>query len=84
MALLRFSVEDGDFVGPKSDPFIGQAVFPVDCLRNGFRSVPLLNQFNEPLELSALLVYVEIRCVVSITKSDNNTQYTRVNSFERF
>uniref|UniRef100_A0A0N4X9Z1 Phosphoinositide phospholipase C n=1 Tax=Haemonchus placei TaxID=6290 RepID=A0A0N4X9Z1_HAEPC len=35
MALLRFSVEDGDFVGPKTDPFIGQAVFPLDCIRTG-------------------------------------------------
>ncbi|KAL3101092.1 hypothetical protein niasHS_001552 [Heterodera schachtii] len=61
MALLRFHVEDGDFVGPKTDPFIGQAVFPLDSVRCGFRSVPLRNQFSEPLELSALLVHVEIR-----------------------
>lgn len=27
--------EDGDFVGPKTDPFIGQAVFPVDSIRPG-------------------------------------------------
>ncbi|PIO75742.1 Phosphatidylinositol-specific phospholipase C, Y domain protein [Teladorsagia circumcincta] len=39
MALLRFHVEDGDFVGPKTDPFIGQAVFPLDCIRCG-RSLP--------------------------------------------
>uniref|UniRef100_A0A7E4UWB1 Phosphoinositide phospholipase C n=1 Tax=Panagrellus redivivus TaxID=6233 RepID=A0A7E4UWB1_PANRE len=61
MALIRFYVEDGDFVGNKSDPFIGQAVFPVDSLRGGYRSVPLLNLFSEPLELSSLLVRVEIR-----------------------
>uniref|UniRef100_A0A183BMB8 Phosphoinositide phospholipase C n=1 Tax=Globodera pallida TaxID=36090 RepID=A0A183BMB8_GLOPA len=61
MALLRFHVEDGDFVGPKTDPFIGQAVFSLDSVRSGFRSVPLRNQFSEPLELSALLVHVEIR-----------------------
>ncbi|PIO53801.1 hypothetical protein TELCIR_24850, partial [Teladorsagia circumcincta] len=60
MALLRFHVEDGDFVGPKTDPFIGQAVFPLDCIRCGFRSVPLLNQFSEELELSALLVDVQM------------------------
>ncbi|KAE9421402.1 hypothetical protein Angca_007319, partial [Angiostrongylus cantonensis] len=35
MALLRFYVEDGDFVGPKTDPFIGQAVFPLDSIRCG-------------------------------------------------
>ncbi|CAD5214162.1 unnamed protein product [Bursaphelenchus xylophilus] len=61
LALIRFLVEDGDFVGPKTDPFIGQAVFPVDCLRPGFRSVPLLNQSSEPLEISSLLVFVQIR-----------------------
>ncbi|KAJ1349239.1 1-phosphatidylinositol 4,5-bisphosphate phosphodiesterase gamma plc-3 [Parelaphostrongylus tenuis] len=60
MALLRFYVEDGDFVGPKTDPFIGQAVFPLDSIRCGFRSVPLLNQFSEELELSALLVDVQM------------------------
>lgn len=31
-ALLRFNVEDGDFV---TDPFIGQAVYPLDCIRTG-------------------------------------------------
>ncbi|KIH64517.1 Phosphatidylinositol-specific phospholipase C, X domain protein [Ancylostoma duodenale] len=83
VALLRFHVEDGDFVGPKTDPFIGQAVFPLDSIRcgrwseefvlftsqpyiwestiaSGFRSVPLLNQFSEELELSALLVDVQM------------------------
>lgn len=62
---MRFVVEDGDFVGAKTDPFIGQAVFPIDCIRPGFRSVPLLNQFSDPLELSALLVFVDIRLVCS-------------------
>ncbi|CAB3405559.1 unnamed protein product [Caenorhabditis bovis] len=60
VALLRFYVEDGDFVGPKTDPFIGQAVFPVDSIRCGFRSVPLKNQCSEELELSALLVDVQM------------------------
>uniref|UniRef100_A0A158R5P8 Phosphoinositide phospholipase C n=1 Tax=Syphacia muris TaxID=451379 RepID=A0A158R5P8_9BILA len=58
VALLRFNVEDGDFV---TDPFIGQAVFPVDCIRSGFRSVILRNQHSEELELSSLLVFVDIR-----------------------
>uniref|UniRef100_A0A914QYD6 Phosphoinositide phospholipase C n=1 Tax=Panagrolaimus davidi TaxID=227884 RepID=A0A914QYD6_9BILA len=65
MALLKFYVEDGDFVGAKSDPFIGQAVYPVDCLRGGYRSVPLLNQSAEPQELSALLIHVEIESTKS-------------------
>uniref|UniRef100_A0A914Q9V2 Phosphoinositide phospholipase C n=1 Tax=Panagrolaimus davidi TaxID=227884 RepID=A0A914Q9V2_9BILA len=57
MALLRFIVEDGERTNV--DPFIGQAVYPVDCLRGGYRSVPLLNQSSEPQELSALLIHVE-------------------------
>ncbi|MFH4973935.1 hypothetical protein AB6A40_000644 [Gnathostoma spinigerum] len=57
-ALLRFSVEDGDFVGPKTDPFIGQAVFPIDCIRTGYRSVPLRNRYSEELELASLLIFV--------------------------
>ncbi|KJH44633.1 Phosphatidylinositol-specific phospholipase C, Y domain protein [Dictyocaulus viviparus] len=60
MALLRFQVEDGDFVGPKTDPFIGQAVFPLDSIRSGFRSIPLRNQFSEELELSSLLVHMQM------------------------
>uniref|UniRef100_A0A914Y8R9 Phosphoinositide phospholipase C n=1 Tax=Panagrolaimus superbus TaxID=310955 RepID=A0A914Y8R9_9BILA len=61
MALLRFHVEDGDYVGAKMDPFIGQAIFPIDCLRGGYRSVPLLNQSAEPQELAALLVHLEFQ-----------------------
>lgn len=57
-ALLRFNVEDGDFV---TDPFIGQAVYPVDCIRTGFRSVILRNHHSEEFELSSLLVYVDMR-----------------------
>ncbi|CAG9530654.1 unnamed protein product [Cercopithifilaria johnstoni] len=61
IALLRFYVEDGDFMGPKMDPFIGQAVYPLDCVRTGFRSVTLRNQYGEELELSSLLVYLNMR-----------------------
>uniref|UniRef100_A0A1I8AVM3 Phosphoinositide phospholipase C n=1 Tax=Steinernema glaseri TaxID=37863 RepID=A0A1I8AVM3_9BILA len=73
IALLRFHVQDGDFV---SEPFIGQAVYPLDCIRNGYRSVLLQNQYSEPLELSSLLVYVDIRSSSgqrdSIFKSSRN------------
>ncbi|TMS35823.1 hypothetical protein L596_003136 [Steinernema carpocapsae] len=57
VAMFRFLVQDGDFV---SDPFMGQAVFPVNCIRGGYRSVPLLNQYSDQLELSSLLVHVRI------------------------
>ncbi|KAK0395976.1 hypothetical protein QR680_001514 [Steinernema hermaphroditum] len=73
IALIRFHVQDGDFV---SEPFIGQAVYPLDCIRNGYRSVLLQNQYSEALELSSLLVYVDIRSSSgqrdSIFKSSRN------------
>nr|ABM55782.1 phospholipase C gamma [Chaetopterus pergamentaceus] len=59
VALLRFVVQDMDMF---NDPhFMGQAVFPVKCLRSGFRSVPLKNGNSEDLELTSLLVHVEMR-----------------------
>ena len=59
MALLRFVAQDEDVFG---DPnFIGQAVFPVPSIKPGFRSVPLKNSNSEELELSCLLVFVEIK-----------------------
>ncbi|KAK0395934.1 hypothetical protein QR680_001496 [Steinernema hermaphroditum] len=57
VAMIRFLAQDGDFV---SDPFMGQAVFPMDSIRAGYRSVPLLNQYSDPLELSALLVHIQL------------------------
>ncbi len=44
------------------DPnFIGQACYPLKCLREGFRSIPLQNGFGEELELSSLLVHYSVR-----------------------
>ena len=56
LALLRFEALNEEDLN-----LIGQAVFPVPCIRTGFRSIPLKNAWNKELELSALLVYVEIR-----------------------
>ena len=59
LALIRFCVQDEDVFG---DPnFIGQAVFPFKCIKTGYSSVPLKNCMNEELELSCLLVHVDIR-----------------------
>ena len=59
LALLRFAVEDEDVFG---DPnFIGQAVYPLPYIKTGFSSVQLKNSYNEELELSCLLVHVDIR-----------------------
>ncbi|XP_064466965.1 1-phosphatidylinositol 4,5-bisphosphate phosphodiesterase gamma-1-like isoform X2 [Ornithodoros turicata] len=58
LALLRFVVQDEDMFG---DPnFLGQATYPLTCLRTGYRSVPLKNEYSEELELASLLIHLEI------------------------
>ncbi|XP_065161549.1 1-phosphatidylinositol 4,5-bisphosphate phosphodiesterase gamma-1 isoform X2 [Atheta coriaria] len=58
-ALLRFTVQDEDVFG---DPnFIGQATYPVTCLRTGYRSVWLKNNYSEDLELASLLIHISIK-----------------------
>lgn len=70
LALLRFCVQDEDVFG---DPnFIGQAVFPFNCVKGGYSSVPLKNLTNEELELCSLLVHVEMRK----TYEENEAIYT--------
>ncbi|KAK7474992.1 hypothetical protein BaRGS_00033739 [Batillaria attramentaria] len=59
MALIRFAVMDEDIFG---DPnFLGQACYPVPCIRSGYRSVSLKNGYSEPLELASLLVHIDMR-----------------------
>lgn len=59
LALLRFEVQDEDMFGEPN--FIGQATFPLNCIRTGYRSVPLHNKYSENIELASLLVHVSIR-----------------------
>uniref|UniRef100_A0A8C4FC22 Phosphoinositide phospholipase C n=1 Tax=Dicentrarchus labrax TaxID=13489 RepID=A0A8C4FC22_DICLA len=57
-SFLRFTVYEEDMF---SDPnFLAQATYPVRLLRTGYRSVPLKNSYSEELELSSLLVHIEI------------------------
>ncbi|RWS31552.1 phospholipase C gamma-like protein, partial [Leptotrombidium deliense] len=59
LALLRFVVYNEDMFG---DPnFIGQKTYPISCIRQGFRSVPLKNEFSEDLELASLLIHAQIK-----------------------
>ena len=59
IALIRFLVQDEDVFG---DPnFLGQAVYPIKSLKSGYRSVQLRNTFSEELELSSLLIHLEIK-----------------------
>ncbi|GJQ70945.1 hypothetical protein Trydic_g861 [Trypoxylus dichotomus] len=55
---LRFSVHDQDMFGKLN--LIGQATYPITCLRTGYRSVWLKNAFSEDLELSSLLIHINI------------------------
>ncbi|KAH8414921.1 hypothetical protein KR215_010812 [Drosophila sulfurigaster] len=57
-ALLRFEVQDEDMFAETH--FNAQACYPLSCIRQGYRSVILRNKFSEELELSSLLVYVEL------------------------
>ncbi|PVD20783.1 hypothetical protein C0Q70_18944 [Pomacea canaliculata] len=58
-ALIRFAVMDEDIFGEPN--FLGQACFPVPCIRSGYRSVLLKNGYSEPLELASLLVHIDMR-----------------------
>ncbi|XP_061198199.1 1-phosphatidylinositol 4,5-bisphosphate phosphodiesterase gamma-1-like isoform X2 [Saccostrea echinata] len=59
MALIRFVVYDEDTFGEPN--FVGQATYPVICLKSGYRSVPLKNGFSEEMEMAALLIHVDKR-----------------------
>ncbi|XP_023319124.1 1-phosphatidylinositol 4,5-bisphosphate phosphodiesterase gamma-1 isoform X2 [Trichogramma pretiosum] len=58
LAMIRFVVQDEDMFGDSD--FIGQATYPVRCMRTGYRSVSLRNNYSEYLELASLLVHVQI------------------------
>ncbi|CAG7733555.1 unnamed protein product [Allacma fusca] len=57
LALLRFVVQDKDAFNDSC--FIGQATYPIRCLRPGYRSVRLLSKYGDEL-ISVLLVRLEI------------------------
>ena len=57
-AFIRFVVQDEDMFGDSN--FIGQATYSVRCLRPGYRSIPLKNNYSEDLELASLLVHLRI------------------------
>lgn len=55
LAFLRITVYDEDA------RFLGHGTYPLECIcRRGYRSVPLMNEFSEELELSTLLVRIEM------------------------
>ncbi|XP_071036049.1 1-phosphatidylinositol 4,5-bisphosphate phosphodiesterase gamma-1 isoform X2 [Parasteatoda tepidariorum] len=71
LALIKFTVQYEDMFG---DPnFLAQACYPVTCLRSGYRSIPLKNEFSEELELACLLVHIELQ----------NPHQPELNSFQQ-
>lgn len=59
LAFLRVTVLDQDVSGDAR--FLGHGTYPVNCIcRRGYRSVPLMNEYSEELELSTLLVRIHI------------------------
>lgn len=59
LCLLRFVIYHRDTFDEKS--IVGQATFPVSCIRQGFRSIRLNNEYTESSELSTLLVHIHIQ-----------------------
>ena len=59
LAFLRITVLDQDVSGESR--FLGHGTYPIDSIcRRGYRSIPLMNEYSEELELSTLLVRVNI------------------------
>ncbi|XP_050292853.1 1-phosphatidylinositol 4,5-bisphosphate phosphodiesterase gamma-1 isoform X2 [Anthonomus grandis grandis] len=58
-ALIRFIVQNEDVFGEPN--FIGQATYPLTCIRKGYRSVWLKNAYSEDLELASLLVHISFK-----------------------
>lgn len=57
LAMIRFVVFEEDSFG--DGQFLGQACYPIRCLRPGYRSVILRNEYSEELHLASLLVHVQ-------------------------
>lgn len=57
-AFLRFVVYEIDMFSDQN--FLAQATFPINCLKTGYRSVPLKNSYSEDLELACLLVHMDV------------------------
>lgn len=87
LALVRFVVQDDDFIG---DGFIGQYTIPLNCIQPGFRHVRLLSSQGEELESATLFVHVTITNLndavaqrprkASLRKSKKAREYTSMKS----
>ncbi|KAB7496009.1 1-phosphatidylinositol 4,5-bisphosphate phosphodiesterase gamma-1 [Armadillidium nasatum] len=79
-AFIRFVVYDEDMFGEPNQ--IGQCTYPVTCLRQGFRSVPLKNAFSEEFELASLLIHLKmVQQEGSVADSDSHAATDVVRTF---
>ena len=79
LALLRFAVHDEEVFGDST--FIGQAVYPIPCIKTGYCSVQLKNSYNVELDLSSLLVHVTISKTYADEEIDSAARYVVYNTF---
>ncbi|XP_055951675.1 1-phosphatidylinositol 4,5-bisphosphate phosphodiesterase gamma-1-like [Argiope bruennichi] len=70
LAIIRFVAQSEDEFG--NSKILGQAAYPITCLKPGFRSISLKNEFNEELELSRLLVHIDIQKISKEEISNNS------------
>ena len=68
LALLCLYIQHEDVFGDLNP--IGQYVVPVPCIKTGYSSVPLKNLNNEELELSSLLVHVDISILFKVDEEN--------------
>ncbi|XP_055354504.1 LOW QUALITY PROTEIN: 1-phosphatidylinositol 4,5-bisphosphate phosphodiesterase gamma-1-like [Paramacrobiotus metropolitanus] len=79
LALIRFVALDTNVIFSDHNlAAMGQAAFPVRCIRKGYRSVPLKNGWGEELELSTLLVRIEIKNL-----SESNKDFTEIHKLRQ-
>ncbi|GFU38938.1 1-phosphatidylinositol 4,5-bisphosphate phosphodiesterase gamma-1 [Nephila pilipes] len=72
LAIIRFVFLCEDMFG---DPnVLAQAAYPITCLRTGYRSIALKNEFSEELELSCLLVHIDMQKHSHEVNSFNSNQ----------
>ncbi|VDN53685.1 unnamed protein product, partial [Dracunculus medinensis] len=57
LALVRFLVLDDDYI---DDDFIGQYTVPFECLQNGYRHIPLMNNEGNALDKSTLFIHTAV------------------------
>lgn len=59
LAMIRFILQDEDIFSDSN--FLGEATYPVRCMKTGYRSIQIKNGYSEYQELASLLIHIEMR-----------------------